>query len=182
MKYHLTLIAAALIGLSACSQEPAAPAETPTPAPTASETQTAPASTAASAPAASAACSATVEANDTMKYNTAEITISKACPSFTVKLKNTGTLPKASMGHDIVIARTSDAEAVISEGASAGAEQNFLKPGDTRVIANTPLVGGGEEASLNLDPAKLAAGESYDFFCSFPGHLASMRGKIKLVD
>ena len=56
-----------------------------------------------------------------------------------------------------------------------------MKADDARVVAHTKLVGGGEEASLTLDPAKLAGGE-YKFACTFPGHGALMNGKVTLVD
>ena len=115
-----------------------------------------------------------------MKYNTGEIAISKTCKNFNITLKNTGTLPKTAMGHDLVIAKAADVDAIVSDGASAGAENHFLKAGDTRVLAHTPLIGPGEEASIRIDTAQLSG--DYEFFCSFPGHLSNMRGKIKLVD
>ena len=91
MKAYLALISAAVIGLAACSQEPAAPAAEATAAseapaaeaPAASEAT--PADTAA-APAAGN-CATTVEANDAMQYNTKEIQVSKACKEFTITLK-----------------------------------------------------------------------------------------------
>ena len=187
MKYYLTLIGAAILGLSACSQEtdqtpPAS--QSASPAASAASTVTSSAPAASSSPAASNTaagnCSLTVEANDTMKYNTGEIAISKTCKNFNITLKNTGTLPKTAMGHDLVIAKAADVDAIVSDGASAGAENHFLKAGDTRVLAHTPLIGPGEEASIRIDTAQLSG--DYEFFCSFPGHLSNMRGKIKLVD
>ena len=188
MKYYLTLIGAAILGLSACSQEsgqtpPASQSASPAASAASTVTSSAPAasSSPATANAAASNCSLTVEANDTMKYNTGEIAISKTCKNFNITLKNTGTLPKTAMGHDLVIAKAADVDAIVSDGASAGPDKHFLKTGDSRVIAHTPLIGPGEEASISIDPAKLSAGD-YEFFCTFPGHLANMRGKIKLVD
>ena len=66
------------------------------------------------------------------------------------------------------------------DGAGAAAT-DYVKADDARVVAHTKLVGGGEEASLTLDPAKLAGGE-YKFACTFPGHGALMNGKVTLVD
>ena len=88
MKAYLALISAAVIGLSACSQEASKPAEAPAPtASAASEAAPAPAESAppADAPASGAAsansaaapaagnCATTVEANDAMQFNTKEI-------------------------------------------------------------------------------------------------------------
>ena len=184
MKAYLALISAAVIGLAACSQEPAAPAAE---APAASEAPAAEAPAASEAAPADAAaapaagnCATTVEANDAMQYNTKEIQVSKACKEFTITLKHTGTQPKTSMGHNIVIGKAEDMDGIFKDGVGA-ATTDYVKPDDTRVVAHTKLIGGGEEASLTLDPAKLAGGE-YKFACTFPGHGALMNGKVTLVD
>ena len=192
MKAYLALISAAVIGLAACSQEAAKPVEAPAasaaseaaPAETTAPADAAPASEAAPADAATAPaagnCATTVEANDAMQFNTKEIQVSKACKEFTITLKHTGTQPKASMGHNIVIGKTEDMDGIFKDGVGA-ADTDYVKPDDARVVAHTKLIGGGEESSLTLDPAKLADGE-YKFACTFPGHGALMNGKVTLVD
>ncbi len=127
-----------------------------------------------------AACDVTVEGNDAMQFNTKEITIDKTCKEFTVTLKHVGKQPKASMGHNIVIAKKSDEKAIATDGMAAGLDNNYIKPDDPRVIAHTEVVGGGESSSVTFDVSKLAAGEDYAFFCSFPGHWAVMTGKVQL--
>ncbi|MCP1661158.1 azurin [Neisseria perflava] len=191
MKAYLALISAAVIGLAACSQEPAKPAaEASAPAAEATASEAAPAASeaapaeASAAPAAEAAtgnCAVTVESNDAMQYNTKDIQISKACKEFTITLKHTGTQPKTSMGHNLVIAKAEDMDGVFADGVSAGPDADYVKADDARVVAHTKLIGGGEEASLTVDPAKLADG-SYKFACTFPGHAALMNGTITLVD
>lgn len=188
MKAYLALISAAVIGLAACSQEPAAPAAEATPAAEApaSEAPAAEAAPADAAPADAAEapaadnCAATVESNDNMQFNTKDIQVSKACKEFAITLKHTGTQPKASMGHNLVIAKAEDMDGVFKDGVGA-ADTDYVKPDDARVVAHTKLIGGGEESSLTLDPAKLADGE-YKFACTFPGHGALMNGKVTLVD
>ena len=192
MKAYLALISAAVIGLAACSQEAAKPAEAPAasaaseaaPAETTAPADAAPASEAAPADAAAAPaagnCATTVEANDAMQFNTKEIQVSKACKEFTITLKHTGTQPKASMGHNIVIGKAEDMDGIFKDGVGA-ADTDYVKADDARVVAHTKLIGGGEESSLTLDPAKLADGE-YKFACTFPGHGALMNGKVTLVD
>lgn len=186
MKAYLALISAAVIGLAACSQEPAAPAAPAADAaPAASEAAPAAEAPAAeAAPAADAAagnCAVTVESNDAMQFNTKDIQVSKACPEFTITLKHVGTQPKASMGHNIVIAKTEDMDGVFKDGVAAGPDADYVKAGDERVVAHTKLIGGGEEATLTVDPKKLADG-SYKFACTFPGHAALMNGTVTLVD
>ena len=192
MKAYLALISAAVIGLAACSQEAAKPAEAPAasaaseaaPAETTAPADAAPASEAAPADAAAAPaagnCATTVEANDAMQFNTKEIQSKQTCKEFTITLKHTGTQPKASMGHNIVIGKTEDMDGIFKDGVGA-ADTDYVKPDDARVVAHTKLIGGGEESSLTLDPAKLADGE-YKFACTFPGHGALMNGKVTLVD
>lgn len=198
MKAYLALISAAVIGLAACSQEPAAPAAEAASAASEAASEAAPAETMAPADApasaaseASAAdvaaapeagnCAVTVEATDTMQFNTKDIQVSKACKEFTVTLKHTGTLPKEGMGHNIVIAKAEDLDGVLKDGTGAGINADYVKADDARVVAHTKLIGGGEEASVTFDPAKLAGGE-YKFACSFPGHSSLMVGTVSLVD
>ena len=194
MKAYLALISAAVIGLSACSQEASNPAEASAPAASAASEAApapaestppadAPASEAASTAAAPAAgnCATTVESNDNMQFNTKDIQVSKACKEFTITLKHTGTQPKSGMGHNIVISKAEDMDGVLKDGATAGADADYVKAGDARIVGHTKLIGGGEEASVTVDPAKLADG-SYKFYCSFPGHGALMNGTVTLVD
>ena len=133
-----------------------------------------------SLPTLAAQCDITVEGNDAMQFNTKEIVVDKTCTEFTINLKHTGQLPKAAMGHNLVITKEADKQGVANDGMPAGLDNNYVKPGDERVIAHTPVIGGGESASVKLDVSKLAAGENYAFFCSFPGHWAIMNGTLKL--
>ncbi|RTZ47997.1 azurin [Candidimonas sp. SYP-B2681] len=133
-----------------------------------------------SLPALAANCEATIEANDAMQFNTKEMTIDKSCTKYTVHLKHTGKLPKAAMGHNWVLTKTADKQGVATDGMSAGLDKDYVKPDDARVIAHTKVIGGGETDSVTFDTSKLAAGEDYTFFCSFPGHWAVMTGALKL--
>ncbi|OAM31059.1 azurin [Eikenella longinqua] len=189
MKLYLPLIAAAALALAACGGEPAQPAaasvasEAAHEHPASAASEAVPASEAASAPAAAAeGCSQLVETGDSMQYNTAEISVPKGCTDFTVTLKHTGSMPKASMGHNIVITAEGDVNGVNNDGIGAGPDNDYVKPGDTRVIAHTKLIGGGEETSVTFPVSKLAAGSSYKFFCTFPGHAGVMNGTVKLAD
>ena len=47
--------------------------------------------------------------------------------------------------------------------------------------AHTKIIGGGESDSVTFPVAKLAAADSYTFFCSFPGHSSIMKGTLKLA-
>lgn len=130
--------------------------------------------------AAPADCKVQVEGNDAMQFNKKEIVVPKSCKSFTVELKHAGKLPKQAMGHNWVLSKTADAANVAKDGIPAGLDKQYVKPGDARVIAATKVLGPGESDSVSFDVSKLAAGESYTFFCSFPGHSGVMKGVLKL--
>ena len=136
----------------------------------------------ASLPAFAAECAVEVHSTDQMTFETKSIDVSKSCKTFTVTLKHTGTMPKQAMGHNWVLSKTADAQAIAIDGISAGVDNDFIKAGDERVIAHTKLIGGGETATVSFDVAKLEAGTPYEFFCSFPGHIGLMKGELKLVD
>ncbi|MGO4393530.1 azurin [Variovorax sp. M-6] len=135
----------------------------------------------ASAPVLAADCTVEIEGNDAMQFNKPAIEVSQSCKEFTVKLKHSGKMPKQAMGHNWVLAKTADVQAIATDGIAAGLPQNYVKAGDARVVAHTKIIGGGESDSVTFSPAKLAAGGSYTYFCSFPGHSSLMKGTLKLV-
>ncbi|MDO9404493.1 MAG: azurin [Polaromonas sp.] len=127
-------------------------------------------------------CAVEIEANDAMQFNKSAIEVSKSCKQFTVTLKHVGKLPKAAMGHNWVLSKTADAQAVATDGMAAGVDKQYVKAGDSRVIAHTKVLGPGETAQVVVPVGKLQAADSYTFFCSFPGHAAIMKGTLKLVN
>jgi azurin len=130
---------------------------------------------------AAAACNVSVEVTEAMAYTMKNIDVPKTCKDFTVNLKVNGTMAKAVMGHNIVISKESDKEGIIADGGTAGAASNYLKAKDSRVVAGTNVIGGGESTSVKFKVKKLNAKEKYVFFCSFPGHGAIMKGVVNLV-
>jgi azurin len=123
-------------------------------------------------------CATTIEANDAMQYNVGSIVVPASCTALKITLTHTGQMPIAAMGHDVVIAKDADMQAIVADGAAAGVDANYLKAGDARVIANTKLVGGGQSASVSVPVSKIRGDGPYVFFCSFPGHAALMKGTI----
>lgn len=127
-----------------------------------------------------AECAVTVESNDAMQFNVKSMDVPKSCKHFDITLKHVGKLPKTAMGHNLVVSKTADMAGVAKDGIGAGVVKDYLKAGDTRVLAHTKLIGGGESDTVRLDVSQLGAGESYSFFCSFPGHSALMKGNLQL--
>jgi azurin len=133
-----------------------------------------------------AECKVTVDSTDQMSYVTpgtsdklSAITIDKSCKTFTVELTHSGSLPKNVMGHNLVVAKEADAQPIATDGIGEGVDKNYLKDeSDPRIIAHTKIIGAGETATATIDVSKLAAGESYAFFCTFPGHISMMKGTV----
>ena len=138
--------------------------------------------TALAVPAFADDCAVTIEGTDQMTYNLSESDVKKSCEKFTVNLKHVGKLPVGSMGHNWVLTKTEDYQATAQESAALGLEKNYVDDADERVLAYTKVIGGGEETSVTFDVSKLKEGQSYSYFCSFPGHYALMNGSLKLVD
>jgi len=209
MKIYLGLIAAAALTLTACGDnKPAQPAESASPAATAAASETAAASMAAASEAASASaptaasgaapaaastaaaapaaaggeCEAVIVSDDAMKFDPKEIQVKSSCKQYKITLKHEGKMPKSAMGHNVVVSKSADKDGILADGQTAGEANNYVKAGDERVIAHTKLLSGGEQDSVTFDVSKLAKGEAYEYYCSFPGHYATMNGKLTLVD
>jgi azurin len=133
-----------------------------------------------SAPSLANNCEITVVSNDMMQFDKKSITVDKSCKEFKVTLTHSGKLPKTAMGHNWVLTKASDARGVAADGMGAGIDNSYVKKGDSRVIALTKVIGGGESTSVTFPVSKLAAGEQYKFFCSFPGHIGIMIGDLTL--
>jgi len=132
-------------------------------------------------PVLAATCDIEIEGNDAMQFNKTAIAVPASCKQFTVKLKHVGKMPKAAMGHNWVLSKAADAQGVAADGIGAGLDKAYVKPGDARVIAHSKVIGGGEADAVSFDVSKLKAGDSYAWFCSFPGHASLMKGTLALV-
>ena len=179
-----TAPAASEAATSAPAVSEAAPASE-TAAPAASGAAPAPASATTAAPAEAAAggeCEAVIVSDDAMKFDPKEIQVKSSCKQYKITLKHEGKMPKSAMGHNVVLSKSADKDGVLADGQTAGEANNYVKAGDERVIAHTKLLSGGEQDSVTFDVSKLAKGEAYEYYCSFPGHYATMNGKLTLVD
>jgi azurin len=127
-------------------------------------------------------CSVTIEATDQMQYNTHELSVPASCSDIEVTFKNSGSLPSKIMGHDWVLAKATDVSGIVNAALAAGRAQGFLPANDKRIIAATPLVGGGESVSVRFSANLLEKGARYAYFCTVPGHSSLMRGTFAFGD
>lgn len=130
------------------------------------------------APAAPAAGPVTLEIGskgDELAYDKTSLE-APAGSKITLKLKNNASAASGNR-HNWVLAKTADADAVATDGISAGDAAGYLKPDDKRVIAATKMVGPGESSEITFDAP--AAG-SYTYICTFPGHNVNMKGTLTI--
>ncbi|MFV7709132.1 azurin [Shewanella algae] len=125
-------------------------------------------------------CSLTITVNDAMQFDTKELSVPASCKTVELTLTHSGTLPVTAMGHNWVLSKSADMQGIATDGMAAGADAAYVKAGDERVIAHTPLVGGGESVSISFSTEGMTPEESYNFFCSFPGHWAVMQGSFSI--
>ena len=123
-------------------------------------------------------CTLKLKGDDRMQFDLKTATVSASCASISIELQHTGKLPVVAMGHNVVVSATPDVQAIATAGMKAGAAGAYVPKGDARVLAATPLVGGGGKTTAKLAGSKLKAGGDYTFFCSFPGHSSIMKGKL----
>jgi azurin len=124
-------------------------------------------------------CRVEISGNDLMQYDRKELAVPATCREITVTLHHAGKQPREAMGHDWVLVKTADLAAVDQAGLAAGLADNYVKPGDQRVLAHTRVIGGGETTSVTFPASILRKGGDYSYLCTFPGHSALMHGKFR---
>ncbi|MFV0416874.1 MAG: plastocyanin/azurin family copper-binding protein [Chthoniobacterales bacterium] len=125
---------------------------------------------------AAAAKEVEITGNDTMKFSLATIEVS---PGQEVKLtlKNVGKLPKQAMGHNWILLKSGSDVMAYGAAASKHAAADYIAPElAEQVLAHTKLLGPGESDTITFT-APTEPG-SYPFICSFPGHVALMKGEL----
>ncbi len=123
-------------------------------------------------------CSLEVTTGDNLAYSVSEISLPSNCEEVAVTFKHLGSLPAAVMGHNFVIAKTSDLQPIQDDANKAGMAGGWLLADDARVIAATKIIGGGESTELIIKPSSLSSSEQYSFFCTVMSHSVVMRGAI----
>ena len=113
----------------------------------------------------------TIQADDKMRY---DVTAFDASPGqkISVTIKNIGTTPKFSMGHNFVMLdrtiNTGNVQSAFLDKASIEASHDYVPPGAKEVLAHSKLLGPGESEVVTFN-APYIPGE-YLYLCSFPGH------------
>ena len=112
----------------------------------------------------------TVQADDKMRFDVTAFEV-KPGQKVALTLKNVGTTPKFSMGHNLVMLdRAVNTGNVMKflDAASTEAAHDYVPPTAKEVLAHTKLLGPNETDTITFS-APFVPGE-YLYVCSFPGH------------
>jgi azurin len=116
-----------------------------------------------------------ITANDQMKFSLATIE-AKAGEELKVVLTNVGTLPKEAMGHNWVLLKAGTDPMAFGAASMTAKDTNYIGAAvKDQVIASTPILGPKQSADVTF---KAPAPGEYTFICSFPGHVALMKGTL----
>ncbi|MCH8988722.1 MAG: cytochrome C oxidase subunit IV family protein [Chloroflexi bacterium] len=113
-------------------------------------------------------------AGDDLAFDTTSLSVNSGA-EVTVTFSN----PAARNSHNFVIVQNGTKDAVAADGTAAGPDNNWVPPGDPRVIANTVLIGPGESAKVTFTAP---APGIYQFVCTFPGHNFTMFGDFVVTE
>ena len=118
-----------------------------------------------------------ITGNDLMKYDVTDIQ-AKPGQKVTVTMKNAGTMPKVSMGHNFVLLMPEQDPMNFVEASQTSMGTDFIGPDvKNKVLAHTKLLGPGESDTISFAaPRKPGV---YTYICSFPGHYTiGMKGTL----
>jgi len=118
-----------------------------------------------------------ITGNDQMKFDVVAIE-AKPGQKVTVTLKNVGTMPKMSMGHNFVLLTQDQDPPKFVEASQTSMGTEYIAPDlKSKVLANTKLLGPGESDTISFAAPKQPG--DYIYICSFPGHYAiGMKGTL----
>lgn len=116
-----------------------------------------------------------LEGRDNMTYDKTLFKV-KAGQKVTLDFKNVGKLPAASMSHNVsILKQGTDVQAFGTAAVSAPAPDHIPSSMKDDDLFHTKMLGPGESDQITFT---LPYSGVYDFICTFPGHFATMHGKI----
>ena len=115
------------------------------------------------------------EMDDQLKFAVTSFEV-KSGQTVKLTIKKGGSMPKASMAHNVVILKPGVNVDQFAISAMTSAATEYVPTGsEAQVIAHTKLVGAGESDTIEF---KAPAPGTYRFLCTFPGHFATMQGDM----
>lgn len=168
----------AILALSGCGQK--GPSTSAQPDSGAGSAASATSSTTASSGGGSAASTAarTIEitANDQMKYSVTSIE-AKPGEQLHIVLTNAGSLPKEAMAHNWVLLKAGSDVMAFAAAAGGARDQGYIPANlQDQIIAKIDLLGPHQTGEVTFKAPEQPG--QYPFLCSFPGHVALMKGTL----
>jgi azurin len=116
-----------------------------------------------------------LQANENMRFDK-ELFKVRAGKKLKLIFKNTGAPSPTSMAHNVVILKPGVDIADFADLARTATKDQYIPSGvESLIIAHTKLISGGQSDEVEFTIHQPGV---YDFICSYPGHWASMQGKI----
>jgi len=116
-----------------------------------------------------------IDSNDQMQFDKKAFEVVEG-QKVTLVLTHSGQLPKAAMGHNVVILKPGTSLPEFAMKCAPLAANDWIPEDEESkklIIAHTKMLGGGESDTITFTAP--APGE-YPFLCTFPGHFAMMQG------
>ena len=116
-----------------------------------------------------------ITADDKMRFNIESFAVPVG-GLVKLKLVNLGKMPKATMGHNLVILEADINVNTFATDAASSRDNDYIPlQYSGGIIAATKLLGPGESDTVEFTAPEVAG--DYNFLCSFPAHIyAGMRG------
>ena len=116
-----------------------------------------------------------ITANDAMQFNKRAFQVTLG-DTVSITLKNVGSMPVETMGHNLVILKPGSDRNKFGLAGAEAKDNGYIPPKyQDWVVLKTGLLGPGQEETIEFTPTE--AGE-YPYLCTFPGHVATMKGTI----
>ena len=119
-----------------------------------------------------------VAANDQMQFSIDKFEVTAGQP-VRIKLTNVGSLPKAAMGHNMVILKKGFEIAPFAMAANQAVANDYIPQGEeqqAKILAHTKLLGPGQTDTIEFTaPSEPGIRK---FLCSFPAHYVNMQGDM----
>lgn len=110
--------------------------------------------------------------SDSMKFNKNEIKV-KAGDKVVLTFEHVGKMSIETMGHNFVLLKEGTNVQEFGQEALDHKDNDYIPENSDAIIVYTKMLGGGEKTEITFEAPEKG---NYDYICSFPGHVALMKG------
>lgn len=110
--------------------------------------------------------------SDQMKFNKNQIKVN-AGDKVILTFEHVGKMSKETMGHNFVLLKKDTNVQEFGQEALEYKDNDYIPEDSDAIITHTKMLGGGEKTEITFTAPEKG---NYDYICSFPGHVALMKG------